>query len=103
MKRVRVLTGLSLLSPLLLAPSPGRAQTTAPRQSSCRIEPTTFRAWHAQQLVNEWVTLTIVPQLGGRLMQVAFAVRVSLHLVDPHGSDRGSLGETRVTPQQGGR
>lgn len=37
----------------------------------CRIQPINFEGWQAQQLGNRWVTLTIVPQLGGRLMQVA--------------------------------
>ncbi|MGH9448010.1 MAG: hypothetical protein ACRD3O_20150, partial [Terriglobia bacterium] len=42
------------------------------RLSSCFIESTTFDGWKAEQLSNRWVTLTIVPQVGGRLMQVAF-------------------------------
>jgi hypothetical protein len=32
-----------------------------------------FEGWDAEQLSNEWLRLTIVPQLGGRLMQVEFA------------------------------
>lgn len=40
--------------------------------STCKIHPTNFRGWSAQEISNEWVTLTIVPQLGGRLMQVSF-------------------------------
>jgi len=31
-----------------------------------------FKGWHAQQLSNAWVTLQVVPQNGGRLMQVIF-------------------------------
>jgi hypothetical protein len=42
-------------------------------QSSCRVEPTTYRGWSAQQLSNRWLKLEIVPQNGGRLMQVIFA------------------------------
>lgn len=38
----------------------------------CRIQPATFEGWKAQALINDWVQLTIVPQLGGRLMQVQF-------------------------------
>ena len=41
--------------------------------SPCRIRATTFEGWKAEELVNDWVNLTIVPQLGGRLMQVEFA------------------------------
>jgi len=38
----------------------------------CRIQPATFEGWKAEALINDWVQLTIVPQLGGRLMQVQF-------------------------------
>lgn len=40
--------------------------------AACRIESATFDGWKAEQMGNRWVTLTIVPQLGGRLMQVSF-------------------------------
>ena len=39
---------------------------------SCSVRPTTYRGWSAQEIRNEWVSLTLVPRLGGRLMQVAF-------------------------------
>jgi hypothetical protein len=38
----------------------------------CSIGPDNYKGWHAQRLANQWVTLEIVPQLGGRLMQVSF-------------------------------
>lgn len=41
-------------------------------QSGCTVRPVTFHGWAAEQMANRWVTLTFVPQLGGRLMQVAF-------------------------------
>ena len=41
--------------------------------SSCHIEATNYKGWSAQQLSNRWVTLEVVPQDGGRLMQVIFA------------------------------
>jgi len=41
--------------------------------STCRIEATNYKGWSAQQLSNRWVTLEVVPQNGGRLMQVIFA------------------------------
>ena len=49
---------------------------TEPGQSSeseCRIEPTVFDGWQAQRITNQWLQLILVPQLGGRLMQVTFA------------------------------
>lgn len=55
-----------------LCPLWGPARTLRPSPSSCRIQSTTFEGWKAEQLANPWVTLTIVPQLGGRLMQVVF-------------------------------
>jgi len=49
------------------------AQATSEPDSSCRVEATNYKGWSAQQLSNRWVTLEIVPQNGGRLMQVIFA------------------------------
>ncbi len=40
--------------------------------SSCRVEATNYKGWNAQQLSNRWVQLEVVPQNGGRLMQVIF-------------------------------
>jgi hypothetical protein len=40
---------------------------------SCQIESVDYKGWHAQQLSNAWVKLIVVPQNGGRLMQVIFA------------------------------
>jgi len=40
--------------------------------SPCRVKPVVFEGWQAQQVTNDWVQLTFVPQLGGRLMQVSF-------------------------------
>jgi hypothetical protein len=42
-------------------------------ESSCRIEAANYKGWSAQQLSNRWVKLEVVPQNGGRLMQVIFA------------------------------
>lgn len=41
--------------------------------SPCRIQPAQFEGWDAHLISNDWVRLTIVPKLGGRLMQVEFA------------------------------
>jgi hypothetical protein len=38
----------------------------------CQLRPTNFEGWKAEELSNDWVRLAIVPQLGGRLMQVTF-------------------------------
>ena len=44
-----------------------------PSNQDCRIESVDYQGWHAQRLANQWVQLIVVPQNGGRLMQVTFA------------------------------
>jgi hypothetical protein len=50
-----------------------RARSADTAQRACRIAPIDFEGWKAEQLSNEWLKLIVVPQLGGRLMQVFFA------------------------------
>jgi hypothetical protein len=38
----------------------------------CTITPGQYLGWQAERVSNRWVTLTFIPQLGGRLMQVEF-------------------------------
>ena len=38
----------------------------------CTVQTVTWNGWKTVQMANSWVTLSIVPQLGGRLMQVTF-------------------------------
>ena len=45
----------------------------SPVHPLCRVNAVKFEGWNAEQLSNEWLRLTIVPQIGGRLMQVEFA------------------------------
>jgi hypothetical protein len=40
--------------------------------TDCRVENVDYKGWKAQQISNRWVQLVIVPQNGGRLMQVTF-------------------------------
>jgi hypothetical protein len=63
---------LSWFLSLNVAPAQATGQSTQP-DSSCRIEATNYKGWSAQQLSNRWVKLMVVPQNGGRLMQVIFA------------------------------
>ena len=55
--------------------APAQAAAGQPNQpgSSCSVEATDYKGWSAQQLSNRWVKLEVVPQNGGRLMQVIFA------------------------------
>src|SRR5215470_12380742 len=49
------------------------SQAKTPATADCRIEAVDYKGWQAQQLSNRWVQLVLVPQNGGRLMQVTFA------------------------------
>jgi hypothetical protein len=49
------------------------AQDGQPAATPCQVGPVDYYGWSARQLSNRWVRLTIVPQNGGRLMQVTFA------------------------------
>jgi hypothetical protein len=72
---LRVLILLMLLCAVGTGPSWAQAQgsTGAPSSSGCRIEVVDYKGWHAQQLSNRWVQLVLLPQNGGRLIQVTFA------------------------------
>lgn len=59
---------LILMAASLCASSWAKAETPG----SCRVQAAAFHGWDAQVVSNDWVKLTIVPQLGGRLMQVEF-------------------------------
>ena len=56
---------------LNVAPAQAKAEPSQP-SSSCRVEATNYKGWSAQELSNRWLKLEIVPQNGGRLMQVIF-------------------------------
>ena len=73
--------GLRRFSVLLLLAvleiTPAFAQTKSeshqPGSSSCHVEAADYKGWHAQRLSNRWVQLMVLPQNGGRLIQVTFA------------------------------
>lgn len=44
-----------------------------PPSSPCHVELADYKGWHAQRLFNRWVELIVLPQNGGRLIQVIFA------------------------------
>ncbi len=48
-------------------------QIAPPANAQCRVEPVDYKGWQAQQLSNRWVQLIVVPQNGGRVMQVSLA------------------------------
>ena len=60
-----------LTIPTLLAVAMA-ASTANAAPSPCQVHPTVYEGWQAQQVSNDWVQLTFIPQVGGRLIQVAF-------------------------------
>jgi hypothetical protein len=64
---------VALLVSLTFALIPARpAQQSDQTSSPCVVEPTRFQGWDAERIANRWVSLVLVPKLGGRLMQVTF-------------------------------
>ena len=68
--------GLALV--VVLVGALGRPRTfaqagNAAKGTECRVDAVDYKGWHAEQLSNRWVQLVVVPQNGGRLMQVTFA------------------------------
>ncbi|MGA2101083.1 MAG: hypothetical protein ABSG34_08260 [Candidatus Sulfotelmatobacter sp.] len=49
------------------------SQSAPEKKSECRVEAADYKGWQAQQISNRWLQLVVVPQNGGRLMQVTFA------------------------------
>ncbi len=70
MRRFAVALLLWLLN-LNVASAQAKAEPNQP-SSSCRVEATNYKGWSAQELSNRWLKLEVVPQNGGRLMQVIF-------------------------------
>jgi hypothetical protein len=76
---IRTLLWKAFVSPLLIIfilatnSEAKNAQISAISHEPCKIQSTTYEDWPAEQLSNQWLKLTIVPQLGGRVMQVTFA------------------------------
>ena len=62
-----------LVFSLTLCCVPVAAQAAgATEPSPCAIESMVFEGWQAQQVSNAWVKVVIVPQLGGRVMQLYY-------------------------------
>jgi hypothetical protein len=64
-----MVTGILLASALSIAIASPPPQASTP---ACVVKPVDFKGWKAQELSNAWVKLILVPQIGGRLMQVTF-------------------------------
>ena len=71
MRRLALFALLGSLG-MRLVQAQAKDQPNPPASSDCRIEAMDYKGWHAQQISNRWVQLIVVPQIGGRLMQVSF-------------------------------
>jgi hypothetical protein len=85
-----------LASVPMLSWGSGSHASKAGSASVCTVKSTNYLGWKAEQLANRWVTLEIVPQIGGRLMQVTFGGHDFLYI--------NSQAQGKVfTPQTTGR
>ena len=57
---------------LLALPAGLALQCQAASTPGCTVQETNYLGWKAEELANQWVKLEIVPQIGGRLIQVTF-------------------------------
>jgi hypothetical protein len=62
---------LATFNPAMVMAQTG-AQAKPTVNAECRVESVDYKGWQAQQVSNRWVQLVIVPQNGGRVMQVSF-------------------------------
>ena len=76
--------------------------------AGCTVKATNYLGWKAEQLANQWVKLEIVPQIGGRLMQVTFGGHDFLYINpltegtgDPSG--KPGVGSTTTAETRSGR
>jgi hypothetical protein len=72
MRRVVVVLVLGAIGPKLTA-AQAASQPAVIKNPECHVEAADYKGWHAQQISNRWTQLIVVPQNGGRLMQVTFA------------------------------
>ena len=63
---------ISVLALGLLAVRAASGLSPDQSHAGCQVRPTSFEGWKTEELFNDWVHVTIVPQLGGRVMQVRF-------------------------------
>src|SRR5580700_8184036 len=74
MNRLAVVFFLCVIGLRLASAQAGsQANPLKSKSEECRVEAVDYKGWHAQQISNRWVQLVVVPQNGGRLIQVSFA------------------------------
>jgi len=66
------IVAINFLFPTVPATAQSSAQASSTASSRCHVEAVDYKGWQAQQVSNQWVQVIVVPQNGGRLMQVRF-------------------------------
>lgn len=64
---------LVLIAIVLAVAAESQSQPQPRATAGCSVAAVDYQGWHAQQISNQWLQLVLVPQNGGRLMQVTFA------------------------------
>src|ERR1700751_2187939 len=67
---VSVVTFTCSAATLLAASLAG--QTPNEGASECHVQEVDYKGWRGQEISNRWVQLVVIPQNGGRLIQVTF-------------------------------
>ena len=62
----------SLLLAAMALGTMGAGAWAQSKPGNCAVKAVAYQGWNAEEVSNPWVTLTFVPKLGGRLMQVVF-------------------------------
>lgn len=70
---IQRLTGILFVVLILVGVASAGVEQASSSAAGCRVESVDYKGWQAQQISNRWVQLVVVPQNGGRLLQVTFA------------------------------
>lgn len=70
--RISLVSVLVLVGTIPVASIQAATLPESTKDSGCQVESLDYKGWKAQQISNAWVQLVVVPQNGGRLMQVSF-------------------------------
>jgi hypothetical protein len=83
-------------------------QCQAASTPGCSVLETNYLGWKAEEMANPWVRLELVPQIGGRLIQVTFGGHDFLYInpelkgqvipLEPHGGGEHNYGGDKVWP-----
>ena len=82
-------------TPVSAAAAKPAAKTAAHKAAGCTVMPVNYRGWKATELANPWVKLYVVPEVGGRLMQVNFGGHDLLYIDPKFAGQVLPLGEQR--------